>query len=139
MAQKYLKLGKHLRDLAAKIETIDDEGRTITKGEALAQLLFKKALGYTEVDPETHTDQYRKPEAWAIQMIFERLEGRVPQVQPTENDGVSAAERITDLARAKINLAATTAASPDSTRALPRYTGPVGGPPARPAGPKRPG
>lgn len=99
-------LTKFLKELAMEAESIDDEGETITKGKALALLLFKKALGYSEIridDEGERREVYHKPESWAIQYIYDRLEGRVPQSTTEEKDGPSIADKIREISRAKAN------------------------------------
>lgn len=98
-------LTQFLRAIAADASTIDDEGNLITKGEALARLLFKKALGYHESeDPDDPSKKtYHKPEAWAMQMIWERLEGKAPMAMMDEKSGLSAEDRVSELATARLN------------------------------------
>lgn len=123
-------LTKFLKELAMEAETVDDEGEVITKGKALALLLFKKALGYTETQKVQEEDEegrpltilketYHKPESWAIQWIFERLEGRVPQAVLEEKSGPTIAEKIRDITRAKANaFAQTTQTEPRESKHL---------------------
>ena len=99
-------LTKFLKDLAMEAESVDDEGETITKGKALALLLFKKALGYSEKkfgDEGALIEVYHKPESWALQFIFERLEGKVPQTTIDPKDGPTIAEKIREISKAKAN------------------------------------
>lgn len=99
-------LTKFLKELAMEAESIDDEGETITKGKALALLLFKKALGYAEIredDEGVKRETYHKPESWAIQYIYDRLEGRVPQAATDEKDGPTIADKIREISKAKAN------------------------------------
>ena len=79
----------------------------VTRAELLALVLWKKALGWTEQNkikdgPET----VHKPESWAIQLIYERLEGRAPQAIPDAKGHLSEAERINELAKSKLNRTA---------------------------------
>jgi len=102
-------LTKFLKELAMEAESIDDEGETITKGKALALLLFKKALGYSSIrigEDGNRVEVYHKPESWAIQYIYDRLEGRVPQAATEEKGGPSIAEKIQEISRAKANALA---------------------------------
>jgi len=95
-------LTEKLAKLADEAVTIADDGTPITRAEALADLLFKKALGWTEtrVDDEGNRKEVRhKPESWAIQLIYERLEGRVAQQQVEEAPRRKAKDRVSDLAR----------------------------------------
>jgi len=100
-------LTKALRELAKQVETMADDGSEITREHALALLLWKKALGYKalELDRKNKTmeEVYHPPEAWAIQLVYERLEGRVAQNAPDENSRMSAAERVSELAKSRIN------------------------------------
>jgi hypothetical protein len=100
-------LTKHLRELAMEVETIHpDTGALINRAEALADLLWKKALGFTEVDSRTGETTKYKPEAWAIQMIWERLEGKAPPAIVDEQGGMTAAEKVSELARLRISAEA---------------------------------
>jgi len=110
-------LTKFLKELAMEMESMDDEGEIVTKGKALALLLFKKALGYYDIRKGEHGERvevYHKPESWALQMIFERLEGRVPQAVLEEKGGPSIAEKIREISKAKANAFA------QKTRTTPR-------------------
>lgn len=114
-------LTQYLRTLAADVETIDGEGNLITKGEALARLLFKKALGYETEDPDDPGKKvYHKPEAWAMQMIWERLEGKAPIAMTDEKSGLSVENRVDELAVQRLNSYAETSVSVPPP---PRYMG----------------
>jgi len=112
-------LTQHLREMAAEALTIDDEGSLVTRGEALAALLWKKALGYESVDSETSEVTYHKPEAWAIQLIWERMEGKAPVAIPDDKGIMKIAERVSELAKNRINSFAEVAI------AIPDQKGPV--------------
>jgi len=135
-------LTDHLRELAADAETIvvggEDEGRVITKGEALARLLFEKALGYVEMVPDPKNGKMpieivHSPEHWAIQLIWERLEGRAPQAITDEKPSLTATERVTELARLRFNHKA------EAVAAVPGHSAPVDGPGDGVEGPEGPG
>lgn len=105
-AYKSRELTKHLRELAADIHDMTAEGDVLTKGQALARLLFQKALGYTEkkIDDEGKESLVvHKPEAWAIQLIYDRIEGKIPQAVVEDETRVKAAERVRELATQRIN------------------------------------
>lgn len=109
-------LTQFLRELAMEVETIDPEsGALVTKGEALAALLWKKALGYVDVDLRTGETSQFKPEAWAIQMIWERVEGKAPPAIVDEKGGMTAAEKVSELARLRISAEAEIAAAVQDT------------------------
>mgnify|MGYP006272615441 CR=1 FL=1 len=111
-------LTENLRQLAAEAHDWSMEDGAITKGEALAKLLWKKALGYTEetTDDEGNTKQvYHKPEAWAIQLVYERMEGKTPQaIQDDEGNKRKAKDEVRDLAKARLNDLAKTAKGSES-------------------------
>lgn len=103
-------LTNNLRKLAAQAESTDDDGNIIDKGAKLAELLWKKALGYTELDPKTGKDEFHRPESWAILLIYERLEGKTPVAMPDENASHKVGERVSELAKGRLNALATAAA-----------------------------
>lgn len=98
-------LTKFLRQLAMEAEDLSSDGSTITKAEKLAQILWKKALGFKETihSPEGVREVVNSPEAWAIQMIYERLEGKVANAVVEEGGKATAATRVSELARDRIN------------------------------------
>jgi hypothetical protein len=79
MASLYIT--NHLRRLANQADTYTDaDGNLVTRSEGLAEQLWKFALGYKDEDDVIH-----KPATWAIQLIFDRLEGKNPE--PEADDG----------------------------------------------------
>jgi len=105
-------LTQHLRDLAVQVHDCTEDG-VITKGEALARLLFDKSLGYVQKqmdDEGKETEVYYKPEAWAIQLVYERLEGRAPQAVDEKEGRLTAAEKVSDLAKSRLNALVTAGA-----------------------------
>lgn len=99
-------LTNHVRQLAAEAHDWSMEDGAITKGEALARLLWKKALGYTEdivTDEGEQQTVHHKPEVWAIQLLYDRLEGKTPQAVPEDDHRVKAADRVRELAANRIN------------------------------------
>lgn len=117
----------HLRELAAQAHDWTEADGVITKGEAMARLLWKKALGWKEerVDDEGETKVVdHAPEAWAIQMIYDRIEGKTPQAIEEDDSGARLQDRVSDLAKARVNDLAE------------KLVGKPGGPPTLP--PKKP-
>jgi len=112
---------QHLRELGNEVDqlrTVDGETQVITRVEALAELVWKRALGWIE-DLGGGKKTYHKPEPWAIQLIYERIEGRVPQVIPSEKSGATIADRVGDLGKQRINSQARAAvALPGRSAAL---------------------
>ena len=99
-------LTRHLREIAAECQTIDDEGNLITNGEALASMLWKKALGYHEAKTladGTEKSVFVPPASWAIQLIYERMEGKAPIAIPDDSKHQSAAAKVDELVRSRIN------------------------------------
>lgn len=99
-------LTRHLRDLAMEAETITDSGESLTKAQALAAALWKKALGWTEnrkMDDGSYKEIVHAPEAWAIQLIYDRLEGKVAQSVDDGGDKPKIADRVSELAKKRVN------------------------------------
>ncbi len=108
-------LTNRLRELLAELHDtyLDDDGKAImvTKGEALAALVMNHAIGWTEeVIEETDTPGQTKmrtvihpPARWAIELIYERIEGKTPQALPDDRGGLTAADKVSEQALKKIN------------------------------------
>ena len=78
-------LSKWLRQIAEEptelIKNEDNEFETVTKAEAVARLIWKKALGWVEEETDDKgivTKIYHAPDRAMISMIFDRIEGRAP-------------------------------------------------------------
>lgn len=95
-----------------KTETIDDDGNLLTKAETLARLLVKKALGYTTT-LDDGTVLTTPPERWAIELIYERMEGRTPAAEPEKPMAKTVAEKVNDMAKLSINSMARAAVKKD--------------------------
>lgn len=102
-------LTKYLCELAEEAESVTDDGKPLTKAQKLAELIWRKALGYMGKNAEGK-DHYYRPESWAILLIWERLEGRVAQAVPEEKVGLTVGKKVSDLARMKLNQGARKAA-----------------------------
>ena len=97
-------LTRHLKMLAHEIETTNAKGDIVTKAEALAALIWKYALGFEEEDPDNKDLKIRRrPEQWAIYLVYERLEGRTPMAEADDAHKGTAAQKVTDLGVAAIN------------------------------------
>lgn len=99
-------LTNHLRELAAEAHDMTAEGDLLTKGEALARLLFQKALGFSEeiVDDEGFRSVLlHKPEPWAIQLIYDRIEGKTPQAITEDESRIKAADKVRALVAQRLN------------------------------------
>jgi hypothetical protein len=99
-------LTNHLRQLAAEAHDWSEDDGVITRGEALARLLWRKALGYTETkinDEGAEVEVVHEPAAWAMQMVYERMEGKTPQAITEDEARITAAERVRELAASRLN------------------------------------
>lgn len=100
-------LTHHVRELGAEASEMLANGDVITRDEALARLLWEKALGYTKLMKNKLTGQmeevYFGPEAWAIQLIYERREGKVAQAEPEKASKPTTAEKVSELSKSRIN------------------------------------
>lgn len=103
-------LTSHLRAISKEIHTVDDDGRPVDKAEALTRELWKRALGFVEIVEEMKNGKpvtreiARKPEQWALQYIYERLEGRIaPVALGDAQTGIKAESRIGKLAASRLN------------------------------------
>jgi len=97
---------QHLRRLAKQAHDMTVDGEVVTREEALAILLYQKALGMEVVTKDLEGRETRtqfKPEAWAIQLIYERMEGKTANAAEPETTKLTAAERIRGLAKERIN------------------------------------
>jgi hypothetical protein len=98
-------LTKHLRVLAAQIDVLGQGGDTlISKAERLAEVVWERALGFDEKTADGHLIPH-KPEQWAISLLFDRLEGRVP-VAIDDRTGKTLADKVTELGVKRLNALA---------------------------------
>jgi hypothetical protein len=105
-------LSKYLRALALDIETMDDDGNPVTKAAALAMLVWKYALGFE--DKVNGTKEVHPPDWRAIEVLYNRIEGKIPLAVVEEMGGHSLTEKVTDLGRARANSLAKAAAADDT-------------------------
>ena len=102
-------LTNHLQELAAEAFEVTEEDECLTRGEALARLLWQKALGHVKKsisDEGKETEIYFPPEAWAITLIYERMEGKAPQAVPDDGGRVKAIDKVRELAKNLVNALA---------------------------------
>lgn len=107
-------LTNKLRELAAEVHDMDPDGTMVTRGEALASLLWNKALGYKEQfidDDGDKAEIIHPPEAWALQLVYDRLEGKTPVAIQEDSGKIKAKDKVGDLAKKQLNALA--AAGPD--------------------------
>lgn len=85
---------------------IDGNDRMVTKAEALARLVWKKALGYTEKTINTDGQELETvhyPDRVYASMLFDRLEGRVAAVESGKKEQRSVADRVGEQSKKRIN------------------------------------
>lgn len=102
-------LSAYLRSIAEEVtETIKDpksgEDRMATKAEALARLIWRDALGYTETQivKGERIEVARAPSRAAASMLYDRVEGRAPASMGDDSGGVTAADKVTEQATKRI-------------------------------------
>jgi type III secretory pathway component EscU len=95
-------LSKYLRSLALDMETVNDEGDPVTKAAALAKFVWQAALGYRTVDVKNGSVIVHEPDWRAIELLYNRIEGKVP-VAPPEDNSQSLADKVSDLGKARAN------------------------------------
>lgn len=110
MAQRFNKqvLTTHLHVLAGEVHDVDRGGDAITRAQALAKLLWDKALGCkkTEMNDEgREIEVVYRPEAWAIQLLYDRLEGRVGTASEEDVDRPQVLDKLRKAARERVNAA----------------------------------
>src|SRR5690348_11146241 len=102
-------LTSELRKLASQVHDVLPDGTQVTREEMLAELIWKQALGWSETTQDEEGNDKKivhKPVAWAQQYIFERLEGKAIPVQPDNEGGIKAADKVRDLAKQRLNALA---------------------------------
>lgn len=105
--------GKHLteelRRLSAEAIDMTPDGDPITRAQALASLIWKFALGWKEKRRDENGDLQEvehPPVAWAMQYLYERMEGKAPQAAPEAGDGIKAVDKVRKLAKDRLNALA---------------------------------
>lgn len=99
-----------LRKLASEAVSITDDGTLVTREQLLAQMIWRQAMGWTEEvrdDEGNLIKKYHPPVAWCQQFLYERIEGKSQVVQPDNETGIKAADKVRELARDRVNAMAT--------------------------------
>ena len=104
-------LSKWLRQIAEEptefIKDDNNEDRMATKAEAIARLIWKKALGYTTtevVKGETINTIYA-PDKGMISLLYDRIEGRAPVSTDVGGKQRSTADRVSEQGKSRIEQA----------------------------------
>lgn len=104
-----------LKKLAGEVHTITDDGTPVTREQALANLIWKQALGWEELTRDemgTAKKVWHPPVAWAQQYLFERMEGKAPQAVSEDMGGMKAADKVRELSKERLNKLAKIAVGP---------------------------
>lgn len=85
----------------------DDNGndRMATKAEALARMVWQRALGFTEqqiVNGES-VDIKHSPDRVYVGMLWDRMEGRAPLMNPDKKSGRTIADKVSEQGKKRIN------------------------------------
>lgn len=108
-------LTEKLRELMASVHDTrlneDGEAEYVTKGERLAELICDRALGWEDTElvdtdvpgQKQEVTKKHRPERWAMELVWDRLEGKTPQALSDDTDRLTAADKVSELAKTKIN------------------------------------
>lgn len=103
-------LSSYIRQIAEEqTEMVQDpksgEDTMVTKAEALARLIWKKALGYKEVTIKNGSpiETFYHPDKYLMTLLFDRMEGRAPLVIGEGGDKMTVAERISEQGKKRVN------------------------------------
>jgi hypothetical protein len=101
---------KKLSELAVKIgeEThqMNADGEMLSKDEVLVRQIWDEALGYEErtVDDKGKEKIVKhKPQKWAKELLWNRREGGIQAALAETGEGITAAEQVRELSKARMN------------------------------------
>ncbi len=100
-------LSTHLRKIAQEATETTSEGGMITKAEALARLMFKLALGYSELDVKTNIETIHAPDRGMIGLVWDRIEGRAALITDNAAKKRTLPKRVSDENKKRLNNMAT--------------------------------
>ncbi len=98
-------VSKYLSDMAKLEDACIDSGgevRMCARAEKLAEIIWKNALGFEELDIKTDTEVVHPPSLSYMKILLERLEGKVQDVSATKSKK-SMADRVAETTKKKIN------------------------------------
>lgn len=102
-------LSQFVRSIALEqtelIKVTDGEDRMASKAEALARLMWQRALGYVEqrVEKGALVSTVHPPDKMLMGMIFDRMEGRAPLMNPDKKDRRTIADRVSEQGKKRSN------------------------------------
>ncbi len=111
-------LSKFIKEIASEIcddpviKAKGEDAAMVTKAEAIARYIWKVALGWEETE-DIHDKDGKKigikpvrhrPDKWAINMIWDRMEGRVGQADAKAgSDKASLAEKVSEQGKKRLS------------------------------------
>lgn len=103
-------LSKFIRQIAEEeTESVEGSKRMATKAEALANIVWQKALGYKEMiipgDNGPPVIVVHKSDNKMIQMLWDRMEGRAPTAGEDVSHRPSTAEKVSEQGKRRIGAA----------------------------------
>ena len=137
MAGKNKRLTELLTEMGSDPIT-NAAGDIVTRDEALAKVLWDLALGYAYKDDD-NKEQFVAPDRSIAQFIFERREGKVATAAIDDRGVMTASDKVSELARNRINSHADEVLETDAEDAVPEHPGPMGVPTLGSAYTERPG
>ena len=96
-------LTEFLEKLGQEAITVNDEGTIITRAVRLAEIVWEHALGFETENMKTNTITAVKPQVWAINLLYDRLEGKTASASEPGKSKITAANKMSALTRAKLN------------------------------------
>lgn len=93
-----------IRERGNEFHTVDDEGNPLTRLQALALLIWKKALGYTDTDPKTGAETIHSPDRNFVAMIYDRLDGKMaPAIADRGKGKATLSDRVAEQSKRRLN------------------------------------
>lgn len=101
-------LSQFIRQIAlekTELIKVGGEDQMASKAEAFARLVWKKALGYTEqkVIDGALTDIIHPPDRVYGGMLWDRMEGRAPLMNPEKGNKRTIADRVSEQGKKRSN------------------------------------
>lgn len=106
-------LSKFIRQIAEEetelIKGKDGDDRMATKAEALAHIVWQKALGYKEVtmpgDNGPPIETIHASDQKMIQLLWDRMEGRAPTAGEDDSQRPTTAQKVSEQGKRRIGAA----------------------------------
>lgn len=98
-----------IRERGNEFHTVDDEGNPLTRLEALALLVWQKALGWTETDGKTGVETVHSPDRGFITMIYDRLDGKMaPAIADNGKKKATLSDKVEEQSKRRLSQMAET-------------------------------